>query len=810
MHRFWFFLAMLCVPLIVGCEGCRRDAPDDAEDKKEQEAPKQDFVARPSQAFPGDETINGGAIKPGHWITGSITLQSNKLDARGELSSVCGTRGVSLRSGNQTQSTGSVPNLRPVVMPKGQQRRFDYRLLPPPPTSSEQSTCFLSSRFTASNKSLFFEPGSQPFRMMRSQEYFMVVLTTRSERFAKLRQSDWAKQYYDTDQFEIDPLRSTRIHYRIVIPKTDGVLPIADTMLDWTSTAVVLWDDLPGDALTPDQMTAMNDWLHFGGRLIVNGADGADQIAMTTLADALPLKPTSNIELAPSAAVELLTQWQVPSDRSIQKQIALVNGQGGRVVVDGIAAKDAITLPNSGNLVLRRRVGRGHIVQPRFDIASDWFRDWDSSQSFFNAAMLGRPGRSFVKNTNNDPVTQTFTGTLKGASPASRNRAVQSEAAINSDFRIFSRDASLSGDTYFRADPVTGLSGWKDDSDVLKRCSDILRSESGIEIPKSAWVMKSLGIYLMILVPLNYLVFRLLGRLEYAWMAVPVIAIAGAIWVARAAQLDIGFARSQNEVALLELQPGYHRGHLTRVLAIYNSLSSSYDLQFKTIDGCAAPMDLYRNPSRRTGDALGDTLFRTSFDEGPALAGVSIDSNQIRLMHVEQIVDAGGGFEWVPSRDVQNDVAEDATRSDPVTASDFVLINDSSLELQDAFVVSKDSEGEVQVAVLGACAAGSKTTPKFRTSKRVAIPADLPMQMKSLLGRITAPENIPPGSTRLVARIDGSIDGCDIRPSAGQQQAQTLVLVHLTHSPASEPEIDKNLLSDFLAVTNLEDQESTP
>jgi hypothetical protein len=640
---------------------------------------------------------------------------------------------------------------------------------------------------------------------MRSQEYFLVVLTTRPERFAKLRKSDWAKQYYDTDQFEIDPLRSTRIHYRIVIPKTDGVLPIADTMLDWTSTAVVLWDDLPGDALTPDQTTAMNDWLHFGGRLIVNGADAADQVATTSLADALPLKPTSNIELEPSAAASLISGWQVPSDRSVQKQIALVNSQVGRVIVDGIAAKDASVLPSSGNLLLYRRVGRGHIVQPRFDLTSDWFRDWDSSQSFINGAILGRPGRSFIKNDDNDAIEQTFTGALAGASKQSRSRATQSEAVINTGFRIFSRDASLAADSYFQPDPITGLSGWKDDSDVLKRFSDILRSESGIEIPKSSWVMKSLGIYLIVLVPLNYLIFRLVGRLEYAWLAVPVIAIGGATWVARAAQLDIGFARSQNEVALLEMQSGYQRGHLTRVLAIYNSLASSYDLRFKTIDGCAAPMDLYGNPSRRTGDRSGGLSFRTSFDEGPTLAGFSIASNQIRLMHVEQIVDAGGGIDWVPNGDVANQAGQSSSLGDSATASDFVLINNSALELQDAFVVSKDNDGEVRVAIVGGCAVGSRSKPRFQKRKRFAIPTDLPMQMKSLLNRMTAPDNIPPGSTRLVARIDGSIDGCDIQPIAGQQQAQTLVLVHLTHAPAAAPEIDKNLLSDFLAVTNLED-----
>ncbi len=134
-------------------------------------------------------------------------------------------------------------------------------------------------------------------------------------------------------------------------------------------------------------------------------------------------------------------------------------------------------------------------------------------------------------------------------------------------------------------DAVTGISGWSDNSDTINLCRDILKAESGIEIPDSSLVFRSLGWYLLILVPINYLIFRLMGRLEYAWLAVPVIAVGGAIWVARAARLDIGFARSQTELAVLELPANYSRGHLTRIIAIYNSLSSRYDIDFKTIDG---------------------------------------------------------------------------------------------------------------------------------------------------------------------------------------------------------------------------------
>ena len=90
-------------------------------------------------------------------------------------------------------------------------------------------------------------------------------------------------------------------------------------------------------------------------------------------------------------------------------------------------------------------------------------------------------------------------------------------------------------------------------------------------------MMQVLALYLIVLVPVNWVVFRLLGRVEWAWIATPIIALGGMVMVVKLAQLDIGFARSQTELAVLEMQAGYPRGHLTRYTALYTSLSTTYD-----------------------------------------------------------------------------------------------------------------------------------------------------------------------------------------------------------------------------------------
>ena len=532
--------------------------------------------------------------------------------------------------------------------------------------------------------------------------------------------------------------------------------------------------------------------------MIVNGAEGSDQVADTVIGDWLPLKPTGNVELAADGAVELLEGWQVKSDRSTEKQSALVRNQDGRVAVDGTLSSEAEVLERSGNLVIGRRIGRGQIVQPRFDITSDWLADWNSYDSFINSVILGRPKRAYAKGSNSLPIRQIYRGEVNGVATA----------ATNSSLRLFSRDALLSNPDagekkqatgqpksqnrlgrQFIANSNTGLSGWTDTSDVVKSFRSLLRSESGIEIPKSSLVVRSLGIYLFLLVPVNYIIFRLLGRLEYAWLAVPVIAIGGAIWVARAARLDIGFARSQNEIAMLELQPGYSRGHLTRVVAIYNSLSSTYDANFKTIDGCAIPIDSGSRNRNRRAESLNSATFKSSYDEGPTLASVAIGSNQVRLIHAEQIVDIGGGFSLK------------GTASD-----DQLLVNDSTIDLQDVYLVHKDRDGETQVAVLGGCAGGSTTKPRFRSADSISVPSDLPMQTASLIDRFASPTTMSPGTVRLVGRYDGSLSGFSIEPTTNQQNAQTIVLVNLQHSPLPKIEADENLVSEFRNINTLAEE----
>jgi hypothetical protein len=810
--RYQLCLLILMLPLIVGCEGCRQDPAADDPDKQAEQSPLEDFTATVPSPFPADLNSISGGIKPGHWLTASQPLKSNKFDSRGELLSEISVTAQSVSAGGLAtgglatggvamggDTTTSIPTLRPVVLPQGQLRRFDYRLLAPIPLALDQKKSFLSSRFVSVGRTAAYETGRQPFNVLAGQEFFFVVLSTRPERFAKFQVAYWVEPPRDEYKFQ-----DFQANYQIVIPSVDDLLPLAETMLDWTATAVLFWDDLAADALTPAQQTAVADWIHFGGQLIINGADGAESIATTALADVLPLRPTGNIELDPQAAIALLRGHAVAGDMTTEKQISLVNDRSARLAVDGIAAQDAEAVTGTGELVLERQIGRGRVVQTRFDLTSDWLSTWDSYDSFINGVVMRRPRREYSVPAAGLAVQQRYPDWWQS----------DGDATLNSRFRIAARDAILptpvapappAGAVVPTLDPVldppavpvtaaplpetasalasrydvttqinsvSGLSGWNDSSDVVSLYRRILRDESGIEIPDSALVLRSLAYYLIILVPLNYVVFRLLGRLEYAWLAVPLIAIGGAIWVARVARLDIGFARSQTQVALLELQPGYDRGHLSRIVAIYNSLSSSYDIEFDTADAAAMPI-------RNKTDTQEETVFKLGFAEGPILSGVAVGSNQVRMLHSEQIVDVGGTVEWTDENE---------------------LINRTEYDLLDAYVVEKSSTGTILMAAVGQLDRGSAMRLRLRDAGEIMISDQLPMQTGQVIRRLTNSAALPTGSRRLVARIDGALPGMAITPAANQTLSQTVVLVHLKHPPLPAPQVDVNLVSSFRDV----------
>src|SRR4029077_7573477 len=128
---------------------------------------------------------------------------------------------------------------------------------------------------------------------------------------------------------------------------------------------------------------------------------------------------------------------------------------------------------------------------------------------------------------------------------------------------------------YRPPDNPGGIGAWNDFSATAGAARLSLREAAGVEVPDAGLVVLCLAAYLVTLVPLNWLVFRSIGRVEWAWIAAPIIAIIGTWIIVQRARLDIGFVRSQTEIGILEQQPNHSRAHLSRYTALYTSLSTT-------------------------------------------------------------------------------------------------------------------------------------------------------------------------------------------------------------------------------------------
>ncbi|MEM6687820.1 MAG: hypothetical protein AAF664_00245 [Planctomycetota bacterium] len=775
----------------LGINGCQTQTSDDPEDRRE--AKQDEFTSKPPKTFPADEGTSISFVKPGHWFTVGQEIRSNKADLRGTLETKLTVRSSSVLNPDSQEDARPVKPVesnRPVVMPKGQTRTFDSRGFVPAWASGSSSTAIIQSELAAVASATFFQPPGGAANLMSSSEYLMVVLTRRPERFNRFRNADWVRDFQETYSTE-DPIQ----HYRVVIPEADDLLALPESMLDLTHTAVIVWDDLPVDFLTSNQRKAIVDWLHFGGRLIVNGLSGSQSLDQSTLQEFLPIQNIRAIEGDKEPLVKLIESQSVKTDPSIEKIISTVSSQP-LVYVDGSNNSSAYAVDDSGALVWQKPAGRGWTVQSRFDLMLSSMSEWKSYDSFINSMILARPPREFY----NDSRTNARQIKLDG----SINRVGIS--GINTPLRLFSRDAQLAGfsrtnnssngslDVGFRSDALAGVASFGSHSEWFRYVRNELLSASGIEVPSRSLVAKLLLVYLVILVPINYIVFRVLGRLEWAWLAVPVMALVGSVLIARATRLDIGFATRLTEIQLLEMPAGFSRAHCTQVAAIYNSLSDTYDITFHSPDGCGfVDEDSDTEESR-------PTRIQTAVAAGPKIGDVTVASNNTQVLHLERLVDLGG----------------------TVSLRDGNVFNDTDLNLNDLTIVSgkpianaDESQDELKeplspLKIIGNVPSGASvpidgnaaaTSSPEEESDAVLKGADL---HRSLLSRWRP----PPGAQYAIAWTSDELnETISIEPSPAATVRVTLLVLALKHAPSMSVRPDLNLISDLKAPIDVFEDE---
>ncbi|MCC6493529.1 MAG: hypothetical protein IT424_10965, partial [Pirellulales bacterium] len=270
--------------------------------------------------------------------------------------------------------------------------------------------------------------------------------------------------------------------------------------------------------------------------------------------------------------------------------------------------------------------------------------------------------------------------------------------------------------------------------------------------------------------------------------------------------LDIGFVRSQTEIALLELYGDYPRGHLSRYTAIYSSLSSSYDLEFDGNTAVATPFPVTEEEDPRSAGLL-DSLTTVAFEknEKPRLRGMEVASASTQMVHSEQMAELAGPIRLFPAGTNQ---------------SLLQLKNECGYDLSDAVVIhrraSRDGKDRLRGCWLGLVRKGAsvmlrwsdvslpgKGLPYAEERRRAAqtdyharLNVDPLLRLAFRFPDADDPLHGMRDEYRLIARIDDWLPGAAASPTASQRAGATVVLGRLRLADAPFPEVDANSPSD--------------
>ena len=319
-----------------------------------------------------------------------------------------------------------------------------------------------------------------------------------------------------------------------------------------------------------------------------------------------------------------------------------------------------------------------------------------------------------------------------------------------------------------------------------------------------------MAVYIVVLVPLNWLLFRGLGRVELAWAAAPVIAVACTGTVIRLARLDIGFARLQTEVAVAEIQGGYPRAHVARYNALYTSLTTYYKLQCDDPGAAVLPFPTVGEPGGFNMQ-LGQQVQKLTCRRGDqvTLSDFPVNSNSTGLVHSEEMLDLGGGISLVENSD-----------------HTWKLVNRSALNLHGVGLLRRTGLGKEEAWIGDVPAAG---TGGMGTSVPIKPPTELPIHWKplfdldpaklwtsqreqsplsalrttsgalslhSLLILAQDAQSLDAGEVRLIGWSTDDLPGLSIKPAAPQARRGILVVAHLGFGLGDPPAPDKNLNPD--------------
>jgi hypothetical protein len=619
----------------------------------------------------------------------------------------------------------------------------------------------------------------------------------------------------DREGGDIEKLR----YYRLVLPMEHDKPALSSHPLTWSTISHTIWDGYVPDDLTVSQQRALLDWIHWGGQLIISGGAGqsfsllhesflgpylpADATAETVPLSQDDLRPLSQSYPPPNSPDNPTDQSQpVPATKEeavrryayrYQAPVPIRPAPNRPLYLSVLKAKPgASTIPlgeaSPHLLAVEQRVGRGRITMLTLNPNDESLLAWPGLDTLVRRVVLRRPEEPIFN--AGDPARSVpevpQNGRLLAADltwyrimsrDADRGGAPPSEAARIPDGTGAAPNAAPNAPNDPEAaenafNRLPGVAEWRDTAKLPKLSNDLLDQASGITIPSSKFVLQVIVAYLVALIPLNWLICRfLLNRREWAWVVVPLVALAFAVGVERVAARDIGYDTSADEIDLLEIQGDYARGHLTRVVSLYSNGRSHFSISYPN-DPTAVALPFDSGQSIRGAELSSSTFVSYPV---PSLLGFTVQPRSLSMFRAEQMLSLSG-----PIR-----LDEEGGKRR--------VVNGGELELHDAILIDQSGPAERVERWLGTIAAGASVEIDGRDDEKPPerVDAGPGPDANPFLSELRTNQEIREenqGELRLVAWVAGPTPGQVIEPAVDRHRGFTAVVVHLRSGSTPSPD----------------------
>lgn len=808
----WIIWGVFLVQL-AGCRGCNT-TPTETDEKKKKED-KQRLTLEEMRVIPSSKDISLNFVKPGHWIQTRQDAKANQADESMALNMSVVDQEL---QPVPYRATEIIQFSRDVALAKGQLKGSGLLSYVPELPVVRETGVLTRPAFRVSygqrGTGIPIAEQAYPITPLKPEQYLLLVASREPARHAHwsgLSCVIWPSEAKMEDE---------KIATNRVVEISEENLPswLPDNLLTWTTISHLVLYDANLSGLSEQQQTALVDWLHFGGQIVLSGPDCLSAVSNSILEPYLPLTKIKTQEISPESIANLNKGWMVKDGRGLKTPIAL---PATRVlsVIAGDLTPGAQWVTDAEQFVATRPVGRGRITMTSFSLSEDVFVRWPSFSSFVNGAIFRKPPRAWA------------TGELGDLRYVGKYRGMERSPGLSSSCRFLARDLGMSALEKQSTTPEGSAvldsfnpeserdrnvaeerlghrspAGWNDDSGISKSSQSTLQAASGITVPRVEKIIQLLAGYLIILVPVNWLVFRIIRRVELAWVAAPFIAIIGAVVVARSVQLDIGFSRSENRITCLELHEKFPRGHLASYVSLYTSLSSLYDLVYPTGAGVILPYVGVDGSPGRSG--LRQVRYRYADEKGDGLVRVPVISNTTSFFHGEEMVDVKGSF--------VGDFVDGTERTMKVD-------NNSRCTLRGGAIIGRDAQGTYLRGWIGDLDTNLSKSVELKEfakdtlwvpqwdespvtraqtpillddgSTRIAADSAGELTVGIIFDRILRSSEIAPKEFVLIGWTDQDFATLSVTPQANQIRQKTVVLVHLEYPQLPDTQPDESLPS---------------